>query len=211
MGVACMILGRSGSGKSTSLRNLKEVGVFNVLGKLLPFRNNGGVKEIVTDNYDKIKQVLLKSDLNTFVIDDSTYLMTNKFMANQNDSANKGNKIFEFYNQLAKDFWDLINFVNMELPKDKIVYFMMHEETSELGDVKPKTIGKMLDDKVCVEGMFTIVLRAMKRDGKHIFSTQSNGSDVAKSPFGMFDETMDNDLNVVNEKIKEYYNIGEEK
>ncbi len=211
MGVACMILGRSGSGKSTSLRNLKEVGVFNVLGKLLPFRNNGGVKEIVTDNYDKIKQVLLKSDLKTFVIDDSTYLMTNKFMANQNDSANKGNKIFEFYNQLAKDFWDLINFVNMELPKDKIVYFMMHEETSELGDVKPKTIGKMLDDKVCVEGMFTIVLRAMKRDGKHIFSTQSNGSDVAKSPFGMFDETMDNDLNVVNEKIKEYYNIGEEK
>lgn len=212
MGIPVMILGKSGCGKSTSIRNLENVGVFNVLGKSLPFRSKEAIKEVMTDDYNKIKQTLFKSELKTFIIDDATYLMTNKFMKNQNNDNVKGNKVFEFYNQLAQDFWDLIQFITKELPADKIVYMLMHEEANDLGDIKPKTIGKMLDDKVCVEGMFTIVLRSFKEGNRYLFRTQSNGSDVAKSPFEMFEEIIENDLKMVDENIREFYNLkGENK
>ena len=102
----------------------------------------------------------------------------------------------------------LIEFIKT-LPEDKIVYIIMHEDTNEFGDVKPKTIGKMLDEKICLEGMFTIVLRCVQENGKHLFITQSNGGAVSKSPMGMFDTLeIDNDLLAVDTTIRSYYTEG---
>lgn len=210
MGVPVLVLGKSGTGKSASLRNFEsnELGVVNVLGKPLPFKNS--FKAINTDDYAKIKQALLNSKVNTMVIDDANYLMTNQFM--RGHGGGKGNAVFELYNQIGDNFWDLVRFISTQLPDDKIVYLTMHEEKNDLGDVKPKTIGRMLDEKVCVEGMFTIVLRAIREEGKYLFRTQSDGFDVSKSPMGMFDEEkIGNDLKVVTLAIREYYNLEGDK
>ena len=209
MGLPILILGKSGSGKSTSLRSFKEneIGIINVLGKQLPFKN--ALKFIKTDDYAKVKGLLLQSKVDSLVIDDAGYLITNQFM--RGHSGGKGGQIFELYNSLGDNFWQLIQFIIHELPNHKMVYLMMHEDKNDAGDVKPKTIGKMLDDKVCVEGMFTIVLRALKDDGKYVFSTQSNGFDVTKTPIGMFEtEKIDNDLKFVDETIRKYYNLKKE-
>lgn len=210
MGVPVLIIGKSGVGKTASLRNFQKdnIGVINVLGKPLPFVNE--FKSITTDDYGKIKQTLLNSTVDTLVIDDANYLMTNQFM--RGHGGGKGNAVFDLYNQIGDNFWDLIRFVQLQLPENKIVYLFMHEDKNDMGDIKPKTIGRMLDEKVCIEGMFTIVLRAVKIEGKHYFTTQSDGFDVSKSPMGMFaDAKIDNDLNVVNETIKNYYKLGENK
>jgi len=207
MGVPVLVLGKSGTGKSAALRNFNndELGVINVLGKPLPFKNE--FKSLNTDDYAKIKQALLNSKVNSMVIDDANYLMTNQFM--RGHGGGKGNAVFELYNQIGDNFWDLIRFIQIQLPENKIVYITMHEEKNDIGDIKPKTIGRMLDEKVCIEGMFTIVLRAIKEEGKYLLTTQSNGFDVSKSPMGMFDDLkIDNDLKQVNETIKNYYNLG---
>jgi hypothetical protein len=122
-------------------------------------------------------------------------------------NAGAGNAVFSFYNKVGDSFWGLVEFVK-SLPDNKIVYFMMHEDKSENGDIKPKTIGKILDEKVCLEGMFTVVLRCLKDDKRHIFRTQSDGADVAKSPMEMFEELeIDNDLKVVDTAIRSYWEI----
>ena len=118
----------------------------------------------------------------------------------------KGNSQFDLYNEIADNYYSLIKSIAEELPSDAIVYVVMHEEMNDMGYVKPKTIGKLLDDKVCIEGMFTIVLHSMKLDGKYVFATNTDGLDVTKSPIGMFEETyIDNDLQVVTNKIRDYY------
>ena len=206
MAVPVLIIGRSGTGKSASLRNFEEntVGIINVLGKPLPFQNN--LKFVKTDDYSKIKAILLGSKVNSLVIDDAGYLITNAFM--RGHSAGKGSNIFDLYNSLGDNFWNLIQFIIHELPENKIVYLFMHEDKNEFGEMKPKTIGRMLDEKVCVEGMFTIVLRAFKEDNKYLFATQSDGFDVTKTPIGMFeDPKIDNDLQFVDQKIRSYYKI----
>lgn len=210
MAIPVLVLGKSGTGKSTSLRNFKpsELGIINVLGKPLPFKNQ--FKAIKTDDYATIKKVLLGAKVNSLVIDDAGYLITNQFM--RGHSGGKGNAVFELYNALADNFWGLIQFIVHELPAEKIVYLTMHEEKNESGDVKPKTIGRLLDEKVSIEGMFTIVLRSVKEDGKYLFKTQSDGLDTVKSPLGMFeDELIPNDLQVVDTTIRAYYGLNEKK
>jgi len=204
MGLPVLVMGKSGSGKSTSLRNFQasELGVINVLGKQLPFKNQ--FKFVTTDDYPSIKKVLLGAKVNSLVIDDAGYLIVNQFM--RSHGGGKGNAIFELYNALADNFWGLILFIIHELPQEKIVYLTMHEDKNEVGDIKPKTIGRLLDEKVSIEAMFTIVLRAIKEDGKYVFRTQTDGSDVTKSPMGMFEtESIDNDLKAVDEIIRNYY------
>lgn len=207
MGIPVLILGKSGGGKSTSLRNFKEnIGIINVLGKPLPFKHN--LKPFVTDDYAKVKGVLLKAQAQSIVIDDAGYLMTNQFMTGHS-STGGGNAVFAFYNEIGDKFWGLIQFVIHQLPPEKIVYLFMHEDKNDFGDIKPKTIGKMLDEKVNVEGMFTIALRCMNSNGKHIFRTNSDGLDICKSPMGMFDDMeIDNDLAVVDEKIRAYWGLA---
>ena len=126
-------------------------------------------------------------------------------------NAGGGNAVFSLYNDIADSFWSLTEAVKT-LPDDKIVYFIMHEDKSDFGDIKPKTIGKLIDDKVCLEGLFSIVLRAKKVDKNYFFFTQSTENDVAKSPIGMFNNLyIENDLKEVDNTIREFYNIKGEK
>ena len=202
-----LIIGKSGSGKSTALRecvNNDKWNLINVLGKPLPFK--GKIPQVTTDNYGQVMNCLKNSKAQSIVIDDAGYLITNYFMRNHS-SKGQGNAIFSMYNTLADSFWNLIEYIK-KLPSDKIVYVIMHEDTDDYGNTKPKTIGKLLDEKICLEGMFTIVLRCILENGKHLFVTQADGGAVSKSPMGMFEELqIDNDLLLVDNAIREYYGI----
>lgn len=207
MAVPVLIIGKSGSGKSTSLRNCtdKDFNLIRVLDKPLPFR--GKINGWKTDDYQTIMKALLQSKAQSIVIDDAGYLITNHFMKSHSSSG-KGNAVFSLYNDIGDYFWQLIQFVVGKLPENKIIYFIMHEESNDFGEIKPKTIGKLLDEKVCIEGMFTIVLRCIEEGGKHLFVTQASSGAVSKSPMGMFgDLTIDNDLALVDKTIREYYEM----
>ena len=208
MAVPVLIMGRSGSGKSAALRNASEPTlVVNVNNKPLPFKPNPNVRSFASDEYLRIKGALkaaYEKGIRIAAIDDAGYLMTSKFMAGHRQA--KGNSQFDLYNEIADNFYSLVKFIADDLPQDMVVYVMMHEEKNDMGESKPKTIGKLLDDKVCVEGMFTIVLHSLKLDGKYVFATNTDGLDVTKSPIGMFDATyVDNDIQAVTEKIRDYY------
>ena len=211
MAIPVLIIGKSGSGKSTSLRNCTnnpEWNLVNVLNKPLPFK--GKIPSIVSDDYGQVMKSLAGSKAKSIVIDDAGYLITNYFMKNHS-SKGAGNAIFSMYNTLADNFWNLIEFIK-KLAADKIVYIIMHEDINDFGDIKPKTIGKMLDEKICLEGMFTIVLRCVQENGKHLFITQADGGAVSKSPMGMFETLeIDNDLALVDKAIRDYYAESEEK
>ena len=205
--VPVLLIGKSGTGKSTSMRNFEndEIAVINVLGKQLPFKSK--IKNIVTtDDYNKVIENIQKTSRKTIVIDDAGYLITNQFMRNHSKGGG-GNAVFAVYNELADNFWKLVNAIK-NIDGGKTVYFVMHEDSDETGNVRPKTIGKLLDDKVCIEGMFTVAIRSMFKDGKYIFRTKTDGNDIVKSPLGMFEEEeIDNDLKEVNKIIREYYEL----
>ena len=207
MAIPVLIIGKSGGGKSTAMRNCvdnENWNLINVLGKALPFK--GKIASVITDDYGQVMNCLKNSKAPSIVIDDAGYLITNYFMRNHS-SKGQGSAIFSMYNTLADNFWNLIEYIK-KLPSDKIVYVIMHEDTDDYGNTKPKTIGKLLDEKICLEGMFTIVLRCILENGKHLFVTQADGGAVSKSPMGMFEELqIDNDLLLVDNAIREYYGI----
>lgn len=206
MAIPVLIIGKSGAGKSTSMRNCINNDAWNlikVIEKPLPFK--GKISSGTTDDYVKLMAWLKGSKAKSIVIDDAGYLITNQFMKNHS-SKGQGNAIFGMYNDLADRFWNLIQYIVNALPADKIVYVIMHEDVNDFGDIKPKTIGKLLDEKICLEGMFTIVLRCTIANNEHLFITQSDGGAVSKSPIGMFDTLeIDNDLKFVDETIRKYY------
>jgi hypothetical protein len=207
MGIPVLIIGKSGSGKSRSMKNCigKDFGLIRVLNKPLPFR--GKMMGAINSNYVDIKKAIRSKNWpKSIVIDDAGYLITGQFMDGHNTTG-KGNAVFSLYNQLADDFYRLVKCISEEAPEDRIVYVIMHEDTNEFGDVKPKTIGKLLDEKVCLEGMFTIVLRAVKGEN-YVFVTQSRDGAVSKAPDDMFDSVeIPNDLLLVDNTIREYYEI----
>lgn len=197
-----MIYGQSGTGKSTSLRNFTndEVAVINVSGKPLPFRSK--LTTYDTDSYTKISSALSKIERKSIVIDDATYLMVNEFMRTAKVTG------YQKYTDMAVNFNSLVAQAS-QLANDKIVYFLGHSDLKEDGTEHFKTIGKMLDNYVTVEGKFTIVLKTVVQDGKYYFSTHNSGQDTVKSPLGMFDDNyVDNDLKAVDTVIREYYGIG---
>lgn len=203
MAIPVAIIGESGSGKSASMRNFKavELGVINVSRKPLPFRTD--IKPYNTDDYTKIFYALKAAKTKSVAIDDAQYLMANEFMRNAKVTG------YQKFTDLALNFWTLLQIVINELPPDMVVYFMMHVERDSNGNEKMKTIGKMLDEKITLEGLFTIVLKTNVADGKYQFSTQTNGQDTVKSPIGMFaDQLIDNDLKAVDTVIREYYGIS---
>lgn len=203
MGIPVLIIGESGSGKSTSLRNFspEEIGVINVSGKPLPFRTK--INSINTDNYTVIEGALKKARIKSLVIDDCQYLMANEFMRSAKITG------YQKFTDIALNFWTLIQVVIKELPADMIVYFLGHVERDANGNEKFKTIGKMLDEKITVEGLFTIVLKTLVQDGRYLFTTQTNGSDTVKSPMGMFNTPIiDNDLKMVDQTIRNYYGLN---
>lgn len=212
MAIPVLIIGKSGAGKSASLRNCVENEDWNtirVLNKPLPFK--GKVHGWTTDDYQQVMKCLIASKANNIVLDDAGYLITNMFMT-KHSSAGAGNGVFTLYNQIGDHFWNLIQFIITKVPANKIVYVIMHEDTNDFGQIKPKTIGKLLDEKVCIEGMFTIVMRCIEESGKHLFVTQSADGAVSKSPIGMFEDlTIDNDILLVEKAIREYYELEGEK
>lgn len=208
MGVPVLIYGKSGSGKSRSLKNFAddEILFVNVEGKQLPFRKKFKY-EMKSDNLNSITQQLIKMPCKAAVIDDAGYLMTHYFM--DNHKAKKGNASFEMYDTIADTMYQLVKRIKEELEDDKIVYIMMHEDTDDYGQTKLRTIGRLIDNKVCLEGMVTICIRCMSDGGKHFFRVQTNGSDITKTPEEMFDTAeIDNDLKLVDTAIREYYGMG---
>ena len=201
MGLPVLILGPSGSGKSASMRNFEsgEVGIFNVASKPLPFRkklpklNNAGYKQIIAG--------LSKPKLKTYVIDDSQYLMAFQMF----DKAKEVG--YNKFTDIALDFRNLIQFIITGVPDDVIVFFLHHTEETETGKIKAKTIGKMLDNQLTLEGLFSIVLLCETDGQAHKFITQSDGYTTAKSPMEMFPLEMDNDLKLVDKTIREYYEL----
>lgn len=206
MGIPILIMGESGSGKSTSLRNFDpaEIGIFNVASKPLPFRKK--LQTADGANYDLIFQTLQQPAFKRYAIDDSQYLIAFEFF----DKAKEHG--YEKFTDMALKFANLIRFIQMCTPDYCLVYFLHHVETAydSMGvkKIKAKTIGKMLDEKLTVEGLFSIVLLCQSDStGRHFFQTQSLGNSTAKSPMDMFPMEIDNDLKMVDETIRDYYGL----
>ena len=202
MGVSVLILGHSGSGKSTSLRNFNpgEIGVFNVANKPLPFRNK--LSTLSKPDYSIIKATLNGNNLKAYVVDDANYLM-----AFQNFSLAK-QKGYDKFTDMAVNFEQLLEAAN-DTDDDTITYFLMHPDYDESGRMKPKSIGKMLDNQLTIEGMFPIVLLAFQDDNGFHFATKSDGTNPVKAPMDMFeDAVIDNDLKAVDSIIREYWGMA---
>ena len=202
MGIPVLILGESGSGKSSSLRNFSpdEIGIFNVAGKPLPFRKP--MKKVNNATYKTIVAGLSNPKLKSYAIDDSQFLMVFQSFAKAKETG------YTKFTDMALDFYNLIRFVIDSTPPDVIVYFLHHTETTDAGKIKAQTIGKMLDSQLTVEGLFPIVLLCKVDGQRHFFETQSDGYSTAKSPMDMFPIEIDNDLKMVDATIREYWNLG---
>lgn len=206
MGVPVLILGESGSGKSASLRNFapEEVSIFNVAGKPLPFRKKLPMKS--TSDYGEIQSLIHVSQKKAFVIDDSQYLLCFEAFAKAQEAG------YGKYTDMALHFYNLVQYVIRQTPPDVIVYFLHHTETdSNNGKTKAKTMGKMLDNQLTVEGLFSIVLMCYTDGKKHVFVTQSDGMTTCKSPMDMFPLEIDNDLKLVDKSIRDYYDMNNKK
>jgi predicted ATP-dependent serine protease len=212
MSIASLILGQSGTGKTTSLMNINpaECLLIQSVSKPLPFRSkdwtlwnkdtaSGNIFH--TDNAGKICEIIVKSKKKIIIIDDFQYVMANEFM------RRSGERGFDKFTEIAKGAWDVMNAAS-NAGDDKRVYILSHTETSETGQTKIKTIGKLLDEKITIEGLVTIVLRTARINSEFVFLTQNNGSDTVKSPIGMFaSEHVPNDLAAIDTAIVDYYNL----
>lgn len=206
MGNLIMVLGKSGSGKSTSLRNFApdEVGVFSVAGKRMPFRSKLPVVQHA--DYRRIMDSLAANRRRCYVIDDATYLLQFDNFARAKETG------YGKFTDMAVAFQQLLQRAAWT-SGDTNVFFLMHPDTDDAGREKPKTIGKMLDEKLCVEGLFPIVIDARVEQGedgrpRHVFVTENDGSNLAKAPIDMLPPTMDNDLKAVDTAIREYWGMG---
>lgn len=219
MANSILVMGESGTGKSTSIRKLdpKETYIINVLDKPLPFKNFkksyiGGIggNYFATDNAAKILQCITaisekRPDIKNLIIDDFQYIMANEFMRKAREKG------FEKFVDIGQSAWKIIR--ECTAARDDLCCFILsHTETDSLGRSKCKTIGKMLDEKITLEGMFTIVLHSLIVDNSYKFLTQNDGLHIAKSPMDMFDMALiDNDLLLVKEKMAEYSGESETK
>lgn len=200
MGVCVLVLGASGSGKSTSLRNFEpgEVGVLNVLGKPLPFRKRLDVDD--HPDYRRCRACVTSGKRRAWVVDDAGYLMANENFARVNESG------YGKFTDMAHNFQQLVQDATMA-PPDTITYLFMHAEADAMGREKPKTVGRMLDEKYCIEGACPIVLDCRVVDGHHVFVTRNDGTNLAKAPMDMLPDEMDNDLKAVDGLIREYWGM----
>ena len=210
-GMGVLLMGASGSGKSTSLRNLpaEETAIINITNKPMPFRNKDNkkivcLKDFNADSYDELYKQIIKAIQGTkkriVVVDDSSYMMS---FENFEKATSKG---YDKFTTMAKNYYDLIKSA-ISCDGEKIVYIITHEEIDDVNQLyRPKTIGKMLSNQLVIEGLFSIVLRSLYKNGEYIFQTQNDGTSVCKSPMDMFEQKeMPNDLYEVDKLIREYY------
>lgn len=203
MGIPVLVMGETGSGKTYSIKNMNpdEVGIFSVEKGRLPFRGN--FKVVPKANYSVINRVFKEPKLKKYVIDDSQYLLVNDYFDRAKETG------YGKFTDMALSFRNLVHDVNMKLPDDVIVYFLHHTEyDTNSGRTKAKTIGKMIDSYLTLEGCFDIVLMTAIENGEHFFLTQSDGYTTCKSPEGMFpDIKIPNDLSLVDKAIREYWGM----
>ena len=202
MGQCVLILGNSGSGKSTSLRNFEpdEVGILNVMGKRLPFRKK--LPMVNNANYGSIQQALKRNARRAYVIDDSGYLMQ---LENFRRAKETG---YGKFTEMAQNFERVIEQAQ-QTDDDTIVYLLHHYDEGDANGVRrPKTIGKMLSEKFNIEGACPIVIESTIQDGKHVFVTKGDGFNCAKAPMDMLPDVMDNDLKAVDTAIREYWGMA---
>lgn len=204
MSVPVLILGEPGSGKSSSMRNFEsnELGVIQTISKPLPFRNSFEVAR--SRSFDQVKTWLLATKkYRAMVVDDFGYLITDTYMR-YSYGPEKLRDQYEVYKIIGGEVYNLINALNEDGQEDRIVYLTMHVERDNFGHIEPATVGKMLNEKVKLVGMFTIVLMATSEGGEYRFIT--NGQPL-KSPQGMFPQEMPNDLKAVDTAIREYWGM----
>ena len=204
MSYATLILGESGTGKTCSLRNLDpdKALLIQPVRKPLPFRSaewNGHV--YVCNDAKKVVNALLNTKAEIIVIDDFQYFLIGILM------NRRAERSFDKFSDIAGAGYDIVMTAS-QLAENKRVYILCHTDTDEFGMVRAKSIGKMLSEKICIEGLFTITLRTHVENGNYMFSTQNSGNDTVKSPIGMFEERfVDNDLALIDERIKAFYEI----
>lgn len=201
MGIPVLIFGKSGAGKSTSLRNFtkEEISVLNVTNKKLPFRNDLPIKNNAT--YEEIAKALANPSKRAYVIDDAVLNMTKENFARSQEIG------YSKFTEMAKHFFDMLEFITTQMSDEVIVYIICHEE-EENGKVHAKTLGRMLDSNLGggIESLVTVCLRAMQTENGYKFITGGDINSTAKSPMGLFDSNeIDNDLKFVDAKLREYY------
>lgn len=202
-----LIMGESGTGKSTSIRlcDPKTTAIINPVGKPLPFKGSNRYRtlngETDADNICKWMRVAVQNGYKMIVVDDFQYILAIPYMERIKETG------WDKFSDFGANYFKIID-VCKELPDDVCVYYMTHTETLENGVTTVKLIGKMLREKITIEGLFTIVLKSGVSEGKYMFFTQNNGKDTVKSPIGMFDAyTIDNDLKYIDAKIRNYYEL----
>ena len=211
MGVPVIVYGKSGAGKSYSMKGFgpSEVPLCNCMGKPLPFKGrfeHTGKMLNATKILESVRKAITDYGCKSIVIDDAGYIMTAMFMTGHRDK--RGGNQFDLYNDIGDSMWQLMRSI-MALPEDVIVYLLMHESISDTGECRIRTIGRLLEDKVCLEGMCTIVIHAVMDENGHSFRVQASSGDVAKSPEGMFtSDTIPNNLKAVDEAIRAYYELS---
>ena len=200
-----LIMGESGTGKSTSMRNFgsDEIAIVNPVGKPLPFRGKFDTLNGATESR-KITQFMDKAVADgkkIIVVDDFQYILSVPYMNRIKEAG------WDKWNDFGDNYFTILNHVN-EMPEDVNVYFLTHTETLENGITTIKLIGKLLREKITIEGLFTIVLQTQVNEGNYYFLTQNSGKNTVKSPMGMFqDYSIENDLKFVDDVIRNYYGM----
>lgn len=215
MSTVTIIIGESGTGKSASMRNMDPAAtlLIQAVKKPLPFRSGNWKRQdpgvtggniFVSDSSERICALMTRTQRKVIVLDDFQYVLANEFMRRSQETG------FQKFSDIGRHAWDILNTAS-GLPDDVRVYILAHSQTDDFGHTKLKTIGKLLDEKITVEGMVTIVLRTAVRDGEYLFTTKNSGADTVKSPMGLFDsDVIENDLSEVDQAICSYYQVTNE-
>lgn len=202
-----LIMGESGTGKSTSMRNCDPAttAVVNPVGKPLPFKAKFDMLNNETDarKITRYMKEQAAAGKKLIVVDDFQYILAVPYMNRIKETG------WDKYNDFGANYFEIID-VCKDLPDDVVVVYMTHLETLDNGLTTVKLIGKLLREKITIEGLFTVVLRTGVNEGKYYFYTQNSGKDTVKSPLGMFPVyAIENDLAYVVDKVRNYYEIGE--